>query len=108
MLILYAVCTYILIGEAIGFWHYSATEPKAGIVSFTYGSLWAFFLLVVILCYALAYILLYITCAIGLVGNIAQKAFEKNKKRMPSMEDTLSVAVKNLIDLTTQLFPPKK
>jgi len=108
MLIIYAVCAYVIIGEAIGFWHYTATEPKAGIVSFTYGSLWAFFLLVVVLCYILAYILLYITCAISLVGNIVRKAFARNKKQITPLETSLTIAFRNLADTMTQLFPPNK
>jgi hypothetical protein len=110
MLITYIIlaCAYVIIGEAIGFWHYTATEPKAGIVSFTYGSLWLLLLILAIVLNAVAYLLLYLNCSMDIVVDIARKAFVRNTKRMPSLEDTLANAVKNLVDVTTQLFPPKK
>ncbi len=108
MLIIYTICAYVIIGEAVGFWQYTTDENKVGITAFTYGSLWLFFLLVVIICYLLAYMILYITCTVSLVKNIANKAFRINKKPLQPLASTMTTAFQNLADAMYQLFPPTK
>jgi hypothetical protein len=108
MLIIYAICAYVIIGEAVGFWQYTTDEDKVGITAFTYGSLWLFFLLVTILIYLLAYMMLYITCTISVVKSIANKAFRMNKKPLQPLASTMTTAFQNLADAMSQLFPPTK